>query len=258
MRGVDRRGQYGTCEWFEQQYGKDTEDPWGLTWRPSQRLRYQRVLAALQAIEEPLPRVMDVGCATGEFTYLVSQGVGSSGRVLGVDFTPAAIERARRRFPDLAFATESIFCLGARYQGQFDLVLCLEVLYYVEALRRTDAVRSLRESVRDDGYVAFSSFIGPPPHFTPDELTGLVATEFEVVRSELLYLRAVSLIEKLGSRLNAWMAGRGRVGKGKDVARRIGSLPSSTVVAIEKWSSRLGPLAASHVFVLARARNRRS
>lgn len=254
MKEVDRRGQYGTCEWFEQEYGKGAEDPWGLTWRPSQRLRYQRVLAALRTIEEPLLRVMDVGCATGEFTHLVSRSVGSSGRVLGVDFTPAAIERARQRFPDLAFTTESIFSLGATYAGQFDLVLCLEVLYYIEAAKRGEAMRSLRESVRGDGYVAFSSFIGPPPHFAPGDLIGLVATEFEVVRSELLYLRGISLIEKLGSRLDTWMGGRGRAG----AARRLGSVPAFAVAAIERWSRHLGSLAASHVFVLARARDRRS
>lgn len=249
------RHQYGTLGWFEHQYDTAAEDPWGLTWRPSQRLRYQRVLATLQTIEEPLLRVMDVGCATGEFTHLMAKSVGPDGRVLGVDFTPAAIERARRRFPDVTFVTESIFSLGARYHGQFDLAVCLEVLYYIDTDKRAAAIRSLRESLREDGYVALSSFIGPPPHFAPDELLGLIATEFEVVRSELLYLRGVSLIEKLGRRLDAGRVGRRGV---NGLGRRIGSLPSPAVAAIEKWSRLLGALAASHVLVLARAKKAES
>jgi hypothetical protein len=104
--------------------------------------------------------------------------------------------------------------------------------------------------------VAISSFIGPPPHFAPDELIALVATEFEVVRSETLYLRPISLIEKLGSRLDAWMPRRG--GAASDASpRRLGSLPAPAVVAIERWARRLGSRAASHVLLLARARTRR-
>ena len=246
--------RYGTLKWFEQQYGRDPSDPWGLTWRPSQRLRYQRVLDAVQALDEPLPRIMDVGCATGEFTHLISRHVRSATQVLGVDFVSTAIERARRRFPDVRFTTESVFSLGARYQGQFDLVFCLEVLYYIEARERAAAIRSLHDAVREGGYVVFSSFVGPSPHFAPNEFLSLVATEFEVIRWELLHLRVISLIEKLGHRLRACMAGRGEARRARRQGRRIRTLPWFAAVAIEKWSRHLGPLTSSHTLVLARAK----
>jgi SAM-dependent methyltransferase len=251
-------GRYGTCEWFEGQYAKGPADPWGLTWRPSQRLRYLRALAALGVIDEPLPRVLDVGCATGEFTHLLSRRVGDAGRVLGVDFSPAAVERARLRFPGLTFAQASIASVGATYRGHFDLVACMEVLYYVASAERSAAIRALRDTVRDDGYALVSSFVGSPPYFRPDELLELVASEFDIVRWELLHLRAVSVVERLGDRLTIETAA-GRDGwAGQGMGRRMATLPWPAVVAIERWSGRLGSRLASHIVVLARACARRT
>lgn len=250
------RDRYGTREWFEGQYAKERVDPWGLTWRPSQRLRYQRVLDALQQIEEPVPEVMDVGCATGEFTHLIAQRIASVRSVLGVDFSESAIARARSRAPNVTFTAESLASLGATYRGRFDLVACLEVLYYVRASERAIAMRSLREVVRDGGFLVVSSFVGSAPYFTPDELLRLVATEFEVVRWECLHLRAVSFVERLGSRLDTRLRGPGGIAGDDGLGRRLATLPWPMVVRIERWSKCLGSRLASHVLVLARARAR--
>ena len=245
--------RYGTLEWFEQQYGRDPSDPWGLTWRPSQRLRYQRVLDTVQALNEPLPHILDVGCATGEFTHLIATQVRNVTRLLGVDFVPAAVERATRRFPEVRFATEPVCSLGGKCRGQFDLVFCLEVLYYLEPRERAVALRSLREAVREGGYVALSSFVGPPPHFAPEEFLNLVATEFEVIRWELLHLRVISLLEKLHDRLGSRMARRREARTARPSGRRSRTLPSFAVAASEKWSRHLGRVTVSHTLVLARA-----
>jgi hypothetical protein len=42
MRQMD---QYGTLGWFEREYGRVSEDPWGSAWRPSQWPRCQRTPA---------------------------------------------------------------------------------------------------------------------------------------------------------------------------------------------------------------------
>jgi len=250
--------RYGTCEWFEAQYAKGPADPWGLTWRPSQRLRYHRALRALDAVEESLPRVLDVGCATGDFTHLLSRRAGPAGRVLGVDFSRAAVERARAPRPDVSFAQDSVLSLGARYRGRFDLVACMEVLYYVDPAARSAAIRSLRDTLRDEGYALVSSFVGSPPYFRPSELLALVASEFEMVCWDLLHLRAISAVERLADRLTRRTSANDDGWAGHGIGRRMGTGREPVVAAVERWSGRLSSRLASHVVVLARACGRPS
>lgn len=241
--GADDR--YGTLEWFEQKYAKVRDDPWGLTWRPSQQLRYQKVLSTLDALEQPFADVMDVGCATGDFTYLLSKHVRGLQTILGVDFVEDAVERASRRFPPLTFSTESLLAIGNKYPESFDLITCLEILYYVAESQQLEALRSLRRALRPGGYVVFSSMVSPPPYFSPGRLLDLVGCQFEVVRSEVLHLRMISLFEKLGDRA-------AKVMPRCIAAHTPGRLPFRAVVALERCSRNLRSIAASHTIVLAR------
>jgi len=242
---------YGTLQWFEQAYAKVPADPWGLTWRPSQQLRYQKVLSILDPLldpsEKPLAHVMDVGCATGDFTYLISRHVPGLQTLLGVDFVDSAVERARRRFPHLTFSNESLLALGDKYPERFELITCLEVIYYVPSTRRVEALRSLRRALRPGGYAVFSSMISSPPYFSPRQFLDLVGCEFEIVSSDVLHLRMISLLEKIGDRLAKLLPDRIRTYK-------FCRLPFRAVVALECWSRGLKALAASHTIVLVRAR----
>ena len=174
--------------------------------------------------------------------------------LLGVDFIETAVQRARRRFPTLTFATESIFSLGKKYRAQFDAVACLEVLYYVKTQERSAALRSLSGVLRRGGYAVFSSLIGPPPHFSTGDFLDLIGSEFEIIAVETLHLRLVSFLEKAGSRLGRLIQRLDRPQAGSQPAYCLGRLPFSTVVTIEKWSRPLKGLSASHTIVLARVR----
>ncbi|HAP40063.1 MAG TPA: hypothetical protein DCQ94_09915, partial [Nitrospira sp.] len=250
---MQRSDHYGSLEWFEREYGKVSEDPWGLTWRPSQWLRYRRALDALEMAEEPLSKIIDVGCATGDFTHLLSKQVGRES-LLGVDFVDSAVERARQRFPSLNFATESIFDLGEKYPAQFDAVACLEVFYYIDRLQRPAALQSLSGVLRRGGYAVFSSLIGPPPHFSNQEFLDLVGSEFQIIGFETLYLRWISLLEKAGNKFERLIQRFGRLEGNGQGRPHIGRLPLPAVAAIEKWSRTLKRLTASHTIILAQAR----
>lgn len=78
-------------------------------------------------------RVLDIGCGPGRLaTLLLEQGVG---HYTGVDFSPVAVEMARRNVPD----QRAEFLVGdARdasiYQSHdYDFLICTEVLEHVEA-----------------------------------------------------------------------------------------------------------------------------
>jgi 2-polyprenyl-3-methyl-5-hydroxy-6-metoxy-1,4-benzoquinol methylase len=234
---------YGSLEWFQRQYSTVTDDPWGLTWRSSQRLRYQKVLSALNVVERPLTHVLDVGCATGDFTYLLSRHVRGLQTILGVDFVDSAVHRARIKFPHLSFSNESLFALGTKYPKHFDLITCLEVIYYIPKDQREQALRSLSTALRPGGYAVFSSMVSAPPYFLPDEFLDLLKTEFEIVQYKILYLRLISLLEKLSDRALPFLPhDRG--------VRKYARLPFQAAIAIERWSHILTSLAASHTIAL--------
>jgi 2-polyprenyl-3-methyl-5-hydroxy-6-metoxy-1,4-benzoquinol methylase len=199
----------------------------------------------LDFVQTPLTHVMDVGCATGDFTDLLSKHGPDIQTVLGVDCVEAAVERARRRYPHLTFGTEHILTLGDKYPGCFDLITCLEVIYYLAKPQQINAVRSLQRALRPGGYVVFSSMISPPPYFFPNELRDLVGSQFEIVRSEILHLRMISLVEKCAGKL-------ARLIPTPIAAHRLGKLPLSSVIGIEKWSRKFNSLTASHAILLAR------
>jgi SAM-dependent methyltransferase len=243
---------YGSIEWCAEEYRRANGDPWGLTWRPSQSLRYQRVLALIREIPNPISTAADIGCATGDFTNLLRAQLPHLELLLGVDFVGSAVERARQRFPQIQFAQESIFSIGAHYRSQFDLITCLEVLYYIDKHEQRAALKSLKEALRKGGYAVFSSFISSPPHFQPGEFIELLGSEFEIVTSDILHLKIVSALERIGTKCEKFIS---RVSRGRwngCSARRLGQLPPAGVRALEKWSFVLKG-SASHTLILAQA-----
>ena len=245
---------YGSSQWFHDAYAGVADDPWGLAWRRSQDFRRLRVLAMLKRLAVPPRSGIDVGCATGDFTALLAAQVPTLDTVLGVDFAEHAIDRARVRYPHLQFARESIMTVGARYPSQFDLVACLEVLYYLDRDQQRDALTSLRRLLRPGGHAIFSSYVGKPPHFDSGTFRALIASAYDVVASEILHLKAVSLAERLASRSSRLLARTTRRADGSRVPA-FGRLPSGAVTTIERWSRRVLPFTASHTIVLARARD---
>jgi 2-polyprenyl-3-methyl-5-hydroxy-6-metoxy-1,4-benzoquinol methylase len=76
-------------------------------------------------------RVLDVGCGEGYGAALLA---GRAREVVGVDYSPAAIEHAARKYKasNLTFAVRDATELDATL-GQFDVVSCFEVIEHVEA-----------------------------------------------------------------------------------------------------------------------------
>jgi cyclopropane fatty-acyl-phospholipid synthase-like methyltransferase len=122
------------AEAFEALYAH-RPDPWGVLSSP---LAQQRYLALVEAVAgyAPCRSILDVGCGEGALTrYLV----GSASCVIGIDGSPTAIARARRIVPKATFICDTLETFTA--PEPFDLVLAVEVLYYVSHPR--DAIEQL-------------------------------------------------------------------------------------------------------------------
>jgi len=240
------------ADWFVHKYEEVNDDPWGLSWRPSQKLRYLHTLSLLDKIDRPVERVLDIGCATGDVTYLLSRKYNSDA-VVGIDFIETAVRRARMKHPGLRFELHSIFDVGREFTKDADLAMCLEVLYYINSADHLRALDAIKDALRKGGYVVFSSFCGKPPYLSLKELKELVAQRFTLVGEKIVHVTLLSQLErigmkcdKLGQRLEwHWLS--------SSIRMLAQAFPLRMAQRIEQASRTcFGEFVASHSIVLAR------
>jgi SAM-dependent methyltransferase len=111
-----------------------SDDPWAsasVRFR-YQRLKYDKLIGFLP--ERRYACALDIGCGLG----LLSQKLALRAQnVLGMDLSAAAIEHARVRgatFDNLQFQQGDILDLPSSLDGQFDLVVVADVIYYLQEL----------------------------------------------------------------------------------------------------------------------------
>jgi SAM-dependent methyltransferase len=130
------------ASFFDDLY-EQAEDPWGFATSDYERQKYAHTISALAG--RRFDRALEVGCAIGVFTAKLAD-VASS--ILAIDVSERALERARRRlnghtgvrFARMSFPEECP-------QGRWDLIVCSEVLYYLDAPAFQRALTRLRESL---------------------------------------------------------------------------------------------------------------
>jgi ubiquinone/menaquinone biosynthesis C-methylase UbiE len=98
--------------------------------------------AALDRLESPPARVLDVGTGTGKAARLVAERFPAA-EVLGVDLSPAMVDQARRLLPPessprLRFEVADASALPVRSEA-FDLVVLLNMIPFFEELGRVTA-----------------------------------------------------------------------------------------------------------------------
>jgi SAM-dependent methyltransferase len=160
------------AERFERIY-EASPDPWGYTTSEYEREKYAATLAALPAGR--IERTLEVGCSIGVFT---AQLAVRCERVLGVDFSARAIGLARDRLAGIA----NVELLQAGFPeqapaGPWDVVVCSEVLYYLDAAALRRAIGWLSAQLRDGASVVAVSWRGEgreEPH-GGDEVHDLLA-----------------------------------------------------------------------------------
>jgi len=116
------------------------EDPWDYS-NAYEQQKYRHTLDMMPA--ESLVSVLEVGCAEGLFTKMLAE---KAGDILAVDVSERALSRATKRctgLENVRFAQHDI--AQGLPGGDFDLVICSEILYY---LRDRYAVEAFAGQVR--------------------------------------------------------------------------------------------------------------
>ncbi|WP_240547310.1 trifunctional glycosyltransferase/class I SAM-dependent methyltransferase/polysaccharide deacetylase [Mesorhizobium tianshanense] len=106
-----------------------TEDPWNYS-SPYEQEKYQRQLEILPA--GPIGRALELACAEGHFTRQLAPRVG---HLTATDISAIAVERARARCGDQPNIEFGVLDFSAdTLPGDMDLIVCSEVLYYLDDL----------------------------------------------------------------------------------------------------------------------------
>lgn len=142
-------------ERFERHYAASA-DPWGYRTSSYERDKYEATLAALPS--RSLGRGLEVGCSIGVFTRLLAE---RCEQLVAVDFSARAIALAREQLHDLANVelTQASFPEQAP-PGEWDLVVCSEVLYYLDRQTFAEAVEWLRTRLEQGASVLAVSWRG--------------------------------------------------------------------------------------------------
>ncbi|MFN0115815.1 MAG: glycosyltransferase [Paracoccaceae bacterium] len=119
----------GSPERGSGQYWEDifaTEDPWTYD-NPYETLKYEQTLDAVAGRPR---RALELACAEGHFTRRLA---GRVGQLLATDISPTAVSRAGERCGGLTNVSFGVLdMIRDPLPGGMDLILCCEVLYYVD------------------------------------------------------------------------------------------------------------------------------
>lgn len=140
----------GTPEYWDRFFAMP--DPWGYS------TRYEVVKRGHTLSVIPLggsERALELACAEGHFTTLLARRVGT---LVASDISAVALERAARRCHEknnIAFL--QLDMVRDPIPGQFDLIVCSEVLYYLGTVERLQALmQKLVEALAPGGLLVMT------------------------------------------------------------------------------------------------------
>ena len=139
---------------FDRLY-RETGDPWNYETSAYEAEKYARCLALLPS--RRFSRALEIGCSIGVMSEAIARRCDS---LLGLDFAPTAIERARARaIPNARFDVAEVPADWP--EGQWDLIVLSEVLYYLSPSALTETIRRVIDSLAPDGTCLVAGYLGP-------------------------------------------------------------------------------------------------
>lgn len=140
---------------FDQLYRSDP-DPWGYETSQYERDKYRVTLAALPS--ERYLSTVEIGCS---IAVLGEQLALRSGRYLGVDVSPVAIDAAARRLAYLPGAEVVAGEVPADWpDGRYDLIVLSEILYFLSAPEIAELAERVARDLEPDGDCLIVNWLG--------------------------------------------------------------------------------------------------
>ncbi len=125
----------------------DEGDPFGFDINPEEQLKFQRTLEVCG--EDPLGRVLELGCAVGSFTEILAPRATD---VLALDVSQSAVDQVIQRLPNRPNVRAKAMTIPAEFPGEeFDLVVASDVLYYLSVAELQRCVARIEAALSDGG-----------------------------------------------------------------------------------------------------------
>ena len=126
------------------------KDPWNYRRSDLEQGKYQDILSLLPP--RPIAEALEVGCAEGVFTKMLSSRVET---LTGVDSSPTALSRARQALTGIPRVELQQMDIGRQNpEGRFDLVVASEILYYLGSNEQiADVGRRMLDWLNPGGYL---------------------------------------------------------------------------------------------------------
>jgi peptidoglycan/xylan/chitin deacetylase (PgdA/CDA1 family)/GT2 family glycosyltransferase/ubiquinone/menaquinone biosynthesis C-methylase UbiE len=135
-------------------------DSWKYTTFYEQK-KYEQTLELIPSIQ--FEQVLELACAEGHFTVQLAPRVGN---LIAVDISQVALSRAQARCADQTNVHFQLLDLTKDpIPGKFDLIICSEVLYYIDGIKDLESfARRVADALNPGGY-----FITAHAHLVVDE-----------------------------------------------------------------------------------------
>jgi ubiquinone/menaquinone biosynthesis C-methylase UbiE len=104
----------------------------------------------------PGERLLDLACGTGIVARVAHQRLGGTGRIVGIDLSPAMLAVARRLAPAIEWRAGPAEALPLSDGEQFDVVVCQQGLQFFPD--RPAALREIRRALAPGGRVGCSTW----------------------------------------------------------------------------------------------------
>jgi predicted TPR repeat methyltransferase len=170
-----RRPRLGR-RFFDDLYANSV-DPWGFADSDYERDKYDHSLQALG--DSRFERGLEVGCSIGVFSQRLAT---VCDHLTAIDVSPLAVARADRRLADQPGVTLAAMTFPEQMpDGPWDLLVCAEVLYYLDAAGLDLALERLRAALADDAVVLAVHWRPATTRypFTGDEIHDRLTAELE-------------------------------------------------------------------------------
>ncbi|MEO1373350.1 MAG: trifunctional glycosyltransferase/class I SAM-dependent methyltransferase/polysaccharide deacetylase [Cyanobacteria bacterium J06635_10] len=137
---------------FETLFSTKT-DPWKYT-SPFEQVKYEQTLSLLPSTG--IDKALELGCAEGHFTMQLASRVGS---LIAADISQVALNRAAQRCQDYQnISFEHLDLTKDSLPENLDLIVCSEVLYYLDDLEELKAIATkIANALSPGGYVLMAN-----------------------------------------------------------------------------------------------------